>query len=273
MTRALLIAVVAVLLGPATAALADPPPNDAPGAAEEFQAVTAANGTPDERQAIAELRDATADAGVPRCLGRESFARTVWFRVPAADAAREVQIEASGRTTDVVDLAVFVQPVGGTNTGEPNACAGAGAGGAEASEEPSSGVVLRVPGGRSLLVQAGRRGTPASSEDERAVLSLAVRDLPAVPPAPGDRADASTPAIGMGTAQVVARRSDDDRGGPGAAAVPVARRRLAAPRAGRGRTAEGDRRRRRGRGDHRLRRRAADGRQRRRMREPRPHGR
>jgi len=205
------LAAAAVLLGAAMApapALAAPPANDAPGGAAEFTAVTAENGTPDERQGIAELREATADAGVPRCLGPGSFARTVWFRVPAAGAAREVRVEGTGRTTDVLDLAAFVQPAGaapGTPaTAEPNACAGRGAGGADAGGEPASGVALRVPAGRAVLVQVGRRGAPGSEEDERAVLSLATTDLPATPRPSGDAAGAGTPALGEGAARTVA---------------------------------------------------------------------
>jgi hypothetical protein len=128
----------------------------------------------------------------------------VWFRVPAADAPREIAVEATGRTSDVVDLAAFVQPPAGANTGEPNACSGVGAGGADASEDPSSSVVLRVPGGRSLLVQVGRRGPAGSPDDERALLSLATRDLPAAPAPAGDRADATTPDLPGGAPKGVA---------------------------------------------------------------------
>ena len=202
MTRRVAAAVLcAALLGPA-AAQAAPPANDAPGAAAGFEPVTAANGSPDERQAIAELAEATADAGVPSCLGPGSFARTVWYRVPSGDAAREIKIEGSGSTTDVLDLAAFVQPPGGTNTGEPNACAGTGVGGADAGGEPAAGVLLRVPAGRDVLVQVGRRGAPGPAEEERAVLSLDVRVLGTADRPAGDEAGATTPRAPRGTSSV-----------------------------------------------------------------------
>ncbi len=197
------VALLVVLIAPA-AALAAPPANDAPSAPADFEAVTAANGMPDERQGIAELAEATQDPGVPPCLGAGSFARTVWFRVPAADAPREIAVEATGRTSGVLDVAAFVQPPGGANTGEPNACSGVGSGGADASEDPSSGVQLRVPGGRTVLVQVGRRGPAGSADDERALLSLATRDLPPTPAPPGDRADPTTPELPAGPPQAVA---------------------------------------------------------------------
>ena len=199
-------ALLAVGLGLAApgAAQAAAPANDAPGAAVEFAAVTAENGTPTERQGIAELVEATGDPGVPSCLGAGSFDRTVWFRVPVAAAPRELSVEASGRTTAVLDVAAFVQPEGATApvVGEPNACAGVGSGGADASEEPTAGVSLRVPAGRSVLVQIGRRGPRAGAEDERAIVALNARNLPATPAPAGDVADDATPALGAGTTQV-----------------------------------------------------------------------
>ena len=44
------------------------------------------------------------------CLGSGSFLRTVWYRIPATQTPRELTVEASGRTLNVVDLAAFVQP-------------------------------------------------------------------------------------------------------------------------------------------------------------------
>src|SRR3954447_6910815 len=95
----------------AAPALAAPPSNDVPGgsAAGLFMPFTAENGTPTLLQATAELAEATPDAGVPRCLGPTSFARTVWYRLPEYQVGTEVTLEASGRTLSVLDLAAFVQ--------------------------------------------------------------------------------------------------------------------------------------------------------------------
>src|SRR3954470_24720147 len=155
-------------------AQAAPPPNDSPTSPDSFQAFTAENGTPTQLTATAELAEATPDFGVPRCLGQSSFARTVWYVIPAAPAPHEINVEASGETLDVVDLAAFVQPqdAPAPTARQPNACDGAGAGGATAAEEPTSGISLRVPGGRAVLVQVGRRGPVGAPENERAIVSL-----------------------------------------------------------------------------------------------------
>jgi hypothetical protein len=202
------IAVLAALAGalPA-AAVAAPPPNDAPSSPGAFSPYTAANGTPHELQAIAELAGATPDPGVPRCLGPGSFQRTVWYLIPASDSAQEMTVEASGRTLSVIDLAAFVQPANPTGplTALPNACSGLGSGGSDAAEEPNDGVSLWVPAGRAVLLQVGRRGPVGSADDERAVLSLDER--PVVTPDPTlldtDIADPFTPhAHGTGTTLV-----------------------------------------------------------------------
>src|SRR3954451_680172 len=131
-------AVVAAAAVPSTA-LAAPPPNDGPGAAAGFSPYTAETGTPGDQQAIAELAEATSDAGVPACLGPFSFARTVWYRVSASPSTQLITVEASGRTLDVVALAAFVQPaaappaVAPLQTREPNACFGVGSGGSDAA--------------------------------------------------------------------------------------------------------------------------------------------
>jgi hypothetical protein len=186
------LAAVGALAGPAAAA---PPPNDAPAGAAAFEPFTAANGRPDELEALAELAEATPDRGVPRCLGPSSFARTVWYRVPATPSPQELSVEASGRTLDVIDLAAFVQPkvTAGPVTRRPNFCSGAGAGGADAAEEPTSGMNLRVPAGRDVLVEVGRRGPVGSADDERVLVSLDEQLLDAISPPPGDRAYARTP--------------------------------------------------------------------------------
>lgn len=182
-------------VAPASLATAAPP-NDSPASPGTFDPYTARNGNPRDRQAIAELREATPDPGVPACLGSGSFARTVWYSIPAAETPQALTVEASGRTLDVIDLAAFVQPEGATSpsTSTPNACSGKGAGGADAAEEPNSAVSLRVPARRSVLIQVGRRGRVRSAQDELAVLSLDARavGVPPTPP-PGDLASASTP--------------------------------------------------------------------------------
>jgi hypothetical protein len=188
------------LAAPAAPAAAAPPSNDGPAAPTGFSAETAENGTPQNQEAIAELAEATADRGVPRCLGPQSFARTVWFVVAPSSTPQEITVEASGETLGVLDLAAFVQPPNGDPlhpaTNPPNACAGAGSGGADAAEEPTSAVTLRVPAGRAVLIQAGRRGAPRSADEERAVLSLDLSPLPPPgSPLPGDTADAGTPSL------------------------------------------------------------------------------
>lgn len=217
----LLSVLLAALLAPA-AALAAPPANDAPSAAEPFQPYTAANGRPDEQQAIAELVEATADPGLPRCLGPASFARTVWYRVPEAATAQTLTVEAMGRTLDVLDVAAFVQPEvpapppppppppeptptpeepptprarqAQVAPAEANACSGVGAGGGEESEEPTAGVTLNVPPRHPVLIQVGRRGAVGSPDDERAVVALDFRPLDTLSTPAGDRADGATPA-------------------------------------------------------------------------------
>ncbi|HVL95638.1 MAG TPA: hypothetical protein VM266_07235, partial [Solirubrobacteraceae bacterium] len=104
-----LAAALLAALAVAAPALAAPPPNDAADTAVSFDPYVAENGIPREQQGIAELYEATPDAGVPRCLGSSSFERTVWFRVPEVQQPQILSVEASGRTLEVVDLAAFVQ--------------------------------------------------------------------------------------------------------------------------------------------------------------------
>lgn len=189
--RSLLPALLCVLALAAPAQAA--PPNDAPAAAAFFSAYGAANGRPRDLAATAELFDATADPGVPRCLGRTSFGRTAWFRVAAAGTPQLISLEAVGRTLDVVDLAAFVQPQAGFQTRTPNQCAGVGSGGSDAAEEPTSGLTMRVAAGHDVLLQAGRRGAPRSPDDDRALLSLETQPLALRPEAPGDVARPGTP--------------------------------------------------------------------------------
>jgi hypothetical protein len=194
--RALLAcAAAAAALWAAPTAAAAPPPNDGARFAAAFEPYTAANGVPQDQQALAELVEATGEQNVPRCLGRKSFARTVWYRVPATEVPQEVTVEAVGRTLDVVDLAAFVQREGGNPiaTSIPNACSGSGAGGADEAEEPTAAVTLHVPARRDVLIEVGRRGPRGSADDERVLLSLTAEPLAAIPPPPGDAAEFFTP--------------------------------------------------------------------------------
>ena len=223
LSAALGAAVALVLLCAAPAAAA-PPPNDGPATASVFEPYTAENGDPGELQAIAELVEAQPDPGVPRCLGPRSFQRTVWYRVPAAAAPRELAVEASGRTLAPVDLAAFVQPAaeGAPLTARPNACAGAGAGGSDVAADSTSSATLRVPAGLAVLLQVGRRGTTGSPDDERALLSLSDTPLPGEPSPAGDVADRRTPRIARtGVAQVPRGGAPTPGEAPAAPACPA----------------------------------------------------
>src|SRR3954469_14812853 len=201
LTLLALLASTAMATAQPTQASAAPPSNDAPTAPAGFSSYTAENGHPSDLQAVADMQEATADPGVPRCLGPTSFARTVWYAIPPTSQPQEISGEASGETLDVVDLAAFVQPPNGNpatpQTSQPNVCDGSGAGGAANSQEPTAGVSLRVPAGRAVLIQVGRRG-PASPDanNERVVVSLDDRlvTAPAIAP-PGEFANAATPQV------------------------------------------------------------------------------
>jgi hypothetical protein len=233
--RTVVAATLLALLAIPASAQAAPPPNDPPSAPDGFSSYTAENGHPSDLQATAELQEATPDPGVPRCLGPASFARTVWYAVPPAGQPQEITVEASGETLDVLDLAAFVQPPNVTaqtlQTTQPNVCDGAGAGGAADSQEPTSGVSLRVPSGRAVLIQVGRRGAPGSPDDERAIVSLDDRlvTAPAVPP-PGDLASTQAPGINPDTKAVVplfgATITEDDPAEPSCPALGSIWRRL-----------------------------------------------
>ena len=86
-------------------------------------------------------------------------------------------------------------------------------------------IALRVPAGRDLLVQAGRRGAPKAPEDELALLSL--RRAPTCRSRcrrPATRADSATPPARSGQRHLPrARGRDDQRRGPGDAELPGAR--------------------------------------------------
>jgi hypothetical protein len=194
--KAPLILAALFVAAQAPAASAAPPPNDAPAGAAPFEVYSASNGIPAERTAVADLAEATPDAGVPSCFGPASFLRTAWYRIPATQTPRELTIEASGRTLDVVDLAAFVQPGGGTTvTTRPNACAGREVGGGDSAGDATAGFTVRVGPFRDVLVQVGRRGPVGSAQDEQAVLHLAEAALPVGDGPDGDRGDAGAPSI------------------------------------------------------------------------------
>src|SRR4051794_3397696 len=92
------VAVLGLLAAPANGAA---PTNDHPETAMPFSPYTAPNGVPTALQGFADLTGATADRGIPRCLGPASFSRTVWYRVPEAPGPTQLTVEASGRTTAV----------------------------------------------------------------------------------------------------------------------------------------------------------------------------
>jgi hypothetical protein len=189
----------------APAAAADPPPNDAPAGAAPFELYTAVGGTPTERSATADLSQATPDPGVLPCLGANSFARTVWYRIPATQTPRELTIEASGHTLDLVDMAAFVQAgPGQTVTRMPNLCAGDGVGGGDSAGDSTSGLTIRVGAFRDVLLQVGRHGPVGSPEDEQVLLTLNETALPVADGPDGDRAGSATPSIPRGGLTTVA---------------------------------------------------------------------
>ncbi len=192
---ALILVLFAVSAVPASPAHAVPPLNDAPAAAAPFEPYVAEAGLPVDQQAVAELAEATADPGVAPCLGAGSFARTVWYRIAGAPTAREITVEASGRTLELVDLAAYVQDAPEPRTDRANVCAGAGAGGAAAGEDRTSAITLRVPPGYGVLLQVGRRAAAGSPDDQRAVLALTETPLEASAGPRGDRAGLATPSI------------------------------------------------------------------------------
>lgn len=203
MPRLASLVLAAAILGVAAPASAAPPPNDAPTAPAGFEGYSARFGFPIERQATAELAEATQDLGVAPCLGSGSMARTAWFVVPTSPNARELTFEASGRTTDPVDLAAFVQSDPAVPPVRANACAGVGVFGDDATEDRTTALRLRVPAFQQVLLQVGRRGPAGSADDDRALVTLEEIALPPVGAPPGDRANGGTPRVGRsGTSTV-----------------------------------------------------------------------
>jgi hypothetical protein len=234
----LLLATLVAMLGLAPAAQAAPPSNDSPATPVPFQPYSTQMGLADDKVGSAELFEATADPGVPKCLGSSSFARTVWFRVDPAPTMREITIEASGRTLDVPDLAAFVTNGGAVNTIRPNICNGAGTGGATSAEDRLSSLTVHVPAGLAMLVQVGRRDRPTTPEDERAVVWMSESPFTKKVPPLGDRVDSRTPRIPRRTGRLTAdlwgaTTTFDDPATPECTSAGGVWRRYKVPRKGR----------------------------------------
>ena len=226
------------MLSLAPAAQAAPPSNDSPATPVPFQPYSTQMGLADDKIGSAELVEATADPGVPRCLGSKSFSRTVWFRVDPAPTMREVTIEASGRTLNVPDLAAFVTNGAAVNTIRPNSCNGAGTGGATSAEDRLSSLTVHVPAGLAMLVQVGRRGPATTPDDERAVVWMSEAPFTKKVPPLGDRADSRTPRIPRRTGRVIAQlwgatTTFDDPATPECTSAGGVWRRYKVPRKGR----------------------------------------
>jgi hypothetical protein len=194
-TAAVALAALAAVLGAATPALAAPPAYDVPTGALSFAAVTAENEpNPTDREAVLDLAETTADAGVPRCLGASSFGRTGWAWVAPDERPRVVRVSATPAstsagnvTTSVPDLAFFVQPLGGTpqsaQVPEPQLCDGREVFGDPGRGDVSSDVTAVLPAGRPALVQVGwRDGEPAAP----VVATLTSTRIDALPAPVGD---------------------------------------------------------------------------------------
>ncbi len=232
---------LALALGTPALAVAAPPDADRPAGAAELVATTAENGTPGELQAVLEMAETTADAGVPRCLGAASFTRTAWAWIPAADRPRRIVVEATPEarlggdpvSTTTPDLAIYPQePVTRATADviEPAACDGR-----ESLPERGDGsaaVVAYLRPGRPALVQVGWR------EGDDAVpllVTLAASALDKLPlPAGDDPGDAPPIALGATTA-VTLTGATLGRGDPAQPACPAPAtvwRRVAVPASG-----------------------------------------
>jgi hypothetical protein len=220
--------------GPASAA---PPAADGPGGAVELGTVTAENGAVTDLSAVIDPAEATPDA-VPRCLGGGTFERAVWAWVPAAEGAGRVTVEVTPQsgTTAQPDLAVFVQPPGGTrelpDVREPSACDGRELLGDDARGDGSSAATVVVGAGRPLLVQVAWRAGDASAP----LVVSAHRDPLTLPAAPAGDEAAGAPAIALGAAAPVptagATLGPADPAEPWCPAPATVFRRIVIPRAG-----------------------------------------
>ncbi|WP_205699135.1 hypothetical protein [Conexibacter sp. SYSU D00693] len=222
-----------VCAAPASAAA---PPNDAPGGAVDVAPFGAENGLPLERTGQADLSEAGPDAGVPRCLGPRSFARTVWFRVPSADAPQRLRVDAltpAGQANEGPELAVFVQPASGTQTREPQACDGPASQGDVGTRDPAAGVELLVPAGRTVLVQAGR---PEGQTAQGVLVTVATTAVEGLAAPLGDLGTLKAPRVALGRSSSVAlggaRLTEEDPAQPSCAAAGSVWRRVTAARTG-----------------------------------------
>ncbi|MCK9249318.1 MAG: hypothetical protein M0P31_10140 [Solirubrobacteraceae bacterium] len=180
-TTAIALAALGLATTAATAGAAVP--GDAPTAPLTFEIATAENGVITDGQRTFALDGATADAGVPRCLGDASFARTAWAIVPAAPQTRRVTVEAAPQegSTSVPDLAAFVQPAEGRSLDEPSACSGRETAGDGSRGDEAAAVSVVVGPGRDVLVQVGWRDgdAPAPVVAALSETALPTRDAPA----------------------------------------------------------------------------------------------
>lgn len=231
MRRSLITGAGVVALAVPAIAFAAAPANDTPEGAGDFQAFTSGNSNGEnaaEREGLVDLTEATADKGIRRCLGPKSFARTVWFKIPAADTPQLVRVEASspsGGTSEVPDLALYAS----TETREAQACDGPAAGERSTS---AAAVEARVPAGAAGLVQIGRT---AGQTEAAAVASLRTIALPATKAPKGDIAG-KAPRLPVGKARRVplggATLTAEDPAQPACPAAATVWRRTKITRAG-----------------------------------------
>lgn len=229
-------AVLASLLAPAASLAADA--SDTPAGAVALTTVTAENGTVGDLSAVVDPTGAIFDGGVPRCLGGGSFERSVWAWVPAAEGAGRVTVEVTpqGASTAQPDLAVFVQPPGGTrelpDVREPSACDGRELLGDGARGDGSSAGAVVVGAGRPLLVQVALR---AGDADGPLVVS-AHREPLTLAAAPVGDEPGTAPTVGLGGAVAVplagATLGPADPAEPWCQAPATVWRRVVLPRAG-----------------------------------------
>lgn len=208
--RAAVLAAALVTAGlGATGAAAAAPTSDTPAGAKEFSPVTVGNPpAPVALESVLELAGTGPDAGVPRCLGAASFARTSWAWVAPSPDPRLVRISATpvsptptsasepGVTTAVPDMAVFVQRPGAGRSdprvAEPQLCDGREVLGDPARTDANPEVAAVLPAGRPALVQVGwRAGEPLS----RIVATLDARPVAAQPQLPPGDDPATAPIL------------------------------------------------------------------------------
>jgi hypothetical protein len=121
-------------------------------------------------------------------------------------------------------------------TSEPNACFGLGAGGSDAAEEPTSGLTVRVPARRPVLIQVGARGAAAAAADEDALVSLSVDALADSGTPAGDRGDKTAPTARQNRSNIVdlsgASITEEDPAQPACPSLGTVWRKFRAGKAG-----------------------------------------